>query len=77
MGYTVEVEYVGGRRFMEGFSCILLHLNLLDSDGDRLAILRCDSIVVVEDDVAVAGERLCAGDVSNCNMNAAYPRSLP
>ena len=77
MRYAVEVEYVGGRGFVESFSCILLHLNLFDSDGDRLAILRCDAIVIVEDDVPVAGEWLYAGGVSNCNMSAACPRNLP
>jgi hypothetical protein len=62
---------------MKGFGCILFHLNLLDSDGDRLAVFGCDAIVVVEDDAAVAGEGLCAGVVSNYNMKATYPRSLP
>ncbi len=76
MGYAVEVEYVGGRGFVKGFSCILLHLNLLDSDGDRLAVLRCDAIVVVEYNAAVAGEGLCVGGVSNCNIEC-YISSEP
>jgi hypothetical protein len=62
---------------VEGFSCILLHLNLLYSDSNGLAVLRCDAIVIVEDDVPVAGEWLYDGGVSNCNMNAAYHRSIP
>lgn len=68
MGYAVEVEHVGGRGSVKGFRGILLHLNLLDSDGDRLAVLGCDAVVVVEDDAAVAGEGLCVGGVSNCNI---------
>ena len=60
MGDAIEVQQAGRWRMVDCFRRVLFQLDLLNTHSDRFSIFSGNAIVVVYDDAAVPGKRLCA-----------------
>lgn len=58
MANAVEVEEMGRWWLEDCLGGILLHLDLLDTYRDALAVRRVDNVMLVENELTVPGKRL-------------------